>query len=93
LHIDEGGPSAEELFDRHRAILARSPLIIWGRLTDADCRWLFTRLPPEGLAIAVALPVSAALPADAPSGADGECGIAAYKRESDRLWALYESFL
>jgi hypothetical protein len=90
LHIDEGGPSAEELFDRHRAILARSPLIVWGRLTDADCRWLFTRLPPDGLAIAAALPTAAAaaLPAAAQLGADARTSALS---EADRLWALYES--
>ncbi len=95
LHIDEGGPSAQELFDRHRSILARSPLIVWGRLSDADCEWLFTRLPPQGLAIAAALPAAAAvaLSAAAQPGAAAMpvAAAAASKGEADRLWTMYES--
>jgi hypothetical protein len=53
LHVDEGGPSAEELCSVHREILARSPLLIWGRLSEADLDWIFRELPPAGLAVQV----------------------------------------
>lgn len=51
LHIDEGGPTAEDLFDRHQMILEEKPLIIWGDMTQADLDWIFGKLPPRGLAV------------------------------------------
>ncbi len=51
LHIDTGGPSAEELYERHLAILRERPLIIWGDIPPADLDWLFSKLPPQGLAV------------------------------------------
>lgn len=51
LHIDSGGPSAEELFDTHRLILQSKPLIIWGALSEKDLDWVFARLPVQGLAV------------------------------------------
>lgn len=51
LHIDTGGPSAEALYQRHLAILARKPLLIWGDLSEADLDWVFAKLPPQGLAV------------------------------------------
>lgn len=51
LHIDEGGPSAEELYDVHCAILENSPLLIWGALSGDDLDWIFSRVPAQGLAI------------------------------------------
>ncbi len=51
LHIDEGGPTAEALYETHRKILARKPLVIWGNLSRADLEWVFTKLPPGGLAV------------------------------------------
>lgn len=53
LHVDQGGPSAEDLCGIHREILARSPLLIWGRLSAADLEWIFRELPPAGLAVQV----------------------------------------
>ena len=50
-HIDKGGASAEELYDVHCAILERSPLLIWGALTNDDLDWIFSRLPSRGLAV------------------------------------------
>jgi hypothetical protein len=55
LHIDEGGPGAEELLEVHKEILAKKPLIIWGAVTQSDLDFMFDNLPPQGLAIAVAL--------------------------------------
>ncbi len=55
LHRDSGGPSAQELFPRHREILAAAPLLIWGALDRDDLDWVFTKLPPEGLAVQVAV--------------------------------------
>jgi len=52
LHIDEGGPSAEALFDTHRAILESKPLIIWGDVPERDLDWIFSKLPAQGLAVA-----------------------------------------
>jgi len=51
LHIDKGGPSAEQLFDTHRRILAQKPLLIWGDIPEKDLDWIFARLPAQGLAV------------------------------------------
>ncbi len=53
LHIDSGGPSAEELVDIHRSILQSKPLIIWGDIPEHDLDWIFLKseLPPHGLAV------------------------------------------
>jgi hypothetical protein len=51
MHIDSGGPSAQELFDTHRRILDSSPLIIWGELSGEDFEWIFSNLPDGGVAI------------------------------------------
>jgi len=51
LHIDEGGPSAEELFETHKIILEKKPLIIWGDITREDMDWIYSKLSPEGLAV------------------------------------------
>ena len=51
IHIDSGGPSAEELFDVHRKILAKKPMIIWGEIPENDLEWIFSKLPVEGLAV------------------------------------------
>lgn len=51
MHIESGGPSAEELFETHQKILRETPLLIWGDLTEADFEWIFSRLPPQGLAV------------------------------------------
>jgi len=51
LHVDAGGPSAEELFETHAKILAEKPLLIWGQLSERDLDWIFTQLPPQGLAV------------------------------------------
>lgn len=55
LHRDAGGPSAEELVERHRQILDRTPLLIWGALTEADLSQIFGTLPAGGLAVQVAV--------------------------------------
>ncbi len=49
LHIDEGGPSDEELFDTHKKILEKKPLIIWGDIPERDLDWIFSKLPAWGL--------------------------------------------
>ncbi len=51
LHIDEGGPSAEELYERHCRILESKPLLIWGDIPESDLDWIFSRLPHQGLAV------------------------------------------
>jgi hypothetical protein len=51
LHIDEGGPGAEELYETHCKILEKKPLIIWGDIPEKDMNWIFTKLPPGGLSI------------------------------------------
>lgn len=55
LHIDEGGPSAEELFEVHQEILQEKPLLIWGYIPEKDLDWLFEKLPSPGLAILLGL--------------------------------------
>ena len=51
LHVDEGGPRARDLFDIHQEILQRKPLLIWGGLQEEDMDWIFSQLPPQGLAV------------------------------------------
>lgn len=51
LHIDQGGPNAEALFDVHKGIMAKKPLLIWGEIPDQDLDWIFSKLPHEGLAV------------------------------------------
>jgi hypothetical protein len=51
LHVDQGGLPAEKLWDKHQRILARKPLLIWGQLTRQDLDWIFSQLPPQGLAV------------------------------------------
>lgn len=51
LHIDSGGASAQSLYERHLTIMRQRPLLIWGDIPPADLDWLFSRLPPQGLAI------------------------------------------
>jgi hypothetical protein len=51
MHIDTGGPSAEELYNRHAAILEKNPLLIWGDIPEKDLDWIFRKLPSKGLAV------------------------------------------
>lgn len=51
LHIDHGGPSAQQLVEIHKKILESTPLIIWGDLCEQDLDWVFSKLPPQGLAV------------------------------------------
>ena len=51
LHIDNGGPTAESLAPVYEKIMAKKPLIIWGEIPEADMDWIFSNLPPEGLAV------------------------------------------
>ena len=51
MHIDIGGPSAEELFEKHMSILEQKPLLIWGDIPEKDLDWIFDKLPCRGLAI------------------------------------------
>jgi hypothetical protein len=51
LHIDFGGPSAEELFPYYRKILDHKPLIIWGDLTVEDLDFIATKLDHQALAL------------------------------------------
>lgn len=53
LHIDHDGPRAPSLERHYRAILASKPLLIWGDLTAADLDFIFSSLPPAGLAVNV----------------------------------------
>ncbi len=54
LHIDRGGPTAEDLLPVYRKIQSRKPLIIWGDLTEEDIRFIRNNLDPASL---VVLPV------------------------------------
>lgn len=51
LHIDQGGPSAENLHEIYKEILFVKPLIIWGHIPYRDLDWIFSNLPQQGLAI------------------------------------------
>ncbi len=58
LHIDFGGPRAEDLFPYYRKILDRKPLIIWGDLSFEDLDFIAAKLDRQALAL---LPVVASL--------------------------------
>ncbi|MFH1614553.1 MAG: uroporphyrinogen decarboxylase family protein [Planctomycetota bacterium] len=51
LHIDHGGPGAEELYEIHCRILEKKPLLIWGDIQQKDLDWIFSKLPHRGLAV------------------------------------------
>ena len=51
LHIDEGGPTAEQLFEVHKKILLQKPLLIWGNIPEKDLDWIFSKLSYQGLAV------------------------------------------
>lgn len=51
LHIDEGGSSAQELYNTHLKILEKKPLLIWGSIPEKGLDWIFSKLPHEGLAV------------------------------------------
>jgi hypothetical protein len=51
LHIDFGGPRAEELFPYYRRILDHKPLIIWGDLTPDDIDFIARKLDRRALAL------------------------------------------
>lgn len=51
LHIDVGGPRAEELYPHYRQIQNRKPLIIWGDLTSEDLQFIARRLDRRSLAV------------------------------------------
>ncbi len=51
LHVDTGGPNAEQLHAAHVKIMERKPLLIWGNLSEKDLDWIFSRLPAQGLAV------------------------------------------
>ena len=51
IHVDEGGPSAQELYPIHMKVLEKKPLLIWGDLSEEDLDWVFNELPSAGLAV------------------------------------------
>ena len=51
MHVDQGGPSAEQLYETHKELMADKPLIIWGEFSQDDLDWIFSKLPTEGLAV------------------------------------------
>jgi len=53
MHLDFGGPSAQELFSTHKEILSKSSLLIWGDFTSDDLEWVYNNLPPAGLFLSV----------------------------------------
>jgi hypothetical protein len=51
LHIDYGGPRAEELYPYYRKIQSRKPLVIWGDLTREDLAFVARALDSQALAL------------------------------------------
>ncbi|UCF96905.1 MAG: sulfatase-like hydrolase/transferase [Spirochaetaceae bacterium] len=51
LHIDFGGPRAEELLPYYRKILEHKPLIIWGDLAPEDFDFIASKLDRRALAL------------------------------------------
>ncbi len=50
MHIDKGGPTAEQLYKTHAKVLAQKPLFIWGDLSEQDLEFIIKSLPCKGLA-------------------------------------------
>ncbi|MCK5644004.1 MAG: hypothetical protein KAJ19_24615, partial [Gammaproteobacteria bacterium] len=55
LHIDKGGPTAEQLYETHVKVLSQKPLIIWGDLSEKDLGFILKSLPCKGLAVNMAV--------------------------------------
>lgn len=53
LHIDQGGPSAEDLKGVHKKVLQQKPLLVWGDLTSDDLVYILQNQSYQGLAINV----------------------------------------
>lgn len=53
LHIDLGGPKAEDLLEIHKSILRKKPLIIWGDISETDINTILENLSSQGLIINV----------------------------------------
>ena len=51
IHIDKGGPTAEDLCETHRKILDHKPLLVWGDLSEADLEFILKNQSYTGLAI------------------------------------------
>jgi hypothetical protein len=51
LHIDRGGPTARDLLPVYREIVAATPLMVWGDISEADMDVLLHEIGPEGVAI------------------------------------------
>jgi len=51
LHIDYGGPRAEDLLPAYRQIQAKKPLVIWGDLTAEDLDCIAGKLDRRSLAL------------------------------------------
>ena len=51
LHLDFGGPTAEDLLPVYRRIQARRPLIVWGDVRADDLEVLARRLDPQALMV------------------------------------------
>ena len=51
LHIDKGGPSAEELLPYYRTIQSKKPLVIWGDLTYNDLVFVRDNLDSRALSV------------------------------------------
>ncbi len=55
LHIDQGGPTAEQLYPTHTLALEHKPLVVWGDITKDDFEFMLDHLPAKGLLINVAV--------------------------------------
>lgn len=49
LHIDKGGPTAEELYPTHSLALEHKPLVVWGDISRDDFEFMLAHLPSRGL--------------------------------------------
>lgn len=53
MHLDSGGPPAQDLFGVHKEILSKCSLLIWGEFSSDDLDWIYSNLSPAGLFLAV----------------------------------------
>jgi hypothetical protein len=51
IHIDKGGPKAQDLYTQYMRVLEKKPLIIWGDMSGDELDFIMEKLPSRGLLV------------------------------------------
>jgi hypothetical protein len=51
IHIDKGGPRAQDLFEKYLRVLEKKPLIIWGDMSEGELDFIMEKVPHRGLLV------------------------------------------